>query len=188
MAQITRDYQQIGEEIAGSWGLRFPTSYNNEQAEDYIRKLDKETHILCLLAALVENVRTLNVNLWRLRQDVLDSHKSVVAELQDLTQGPREVDSQAVSAGMLQCLLRATGALTLLDADQSVLSVRARGTLKRLDTVLLSDITEEKLLAIPNCGKRTATEIMAWVNQRLEIERRAAAGPVSRMIRLHDTE
>lgn len=101
-------------------------------------------------------------------ESLLERQLKVLRSINDFA---KENDRHVVADGLLQVFL---GDRLVLQ-DETGLSVRASQVLRRAKFKMLSEISEEKLLGIRNCGVVTSKEICEWRDRVLSGSQRSDA-------------
>lgn len=133
-----RTYKEIGKHLANGWGREDNGNLNN-----LIRNMPIEAQTMCLLVS------------------VLDELQDVYLEIRDFRYAIDEQEEHPVSDGMLQALRFSKGDIPI-PKDKSALSGRARSALRRSRFQYLSEITEDNLVSVKNCGPVTRKELLNW--------------------------
>lgn len=112
---------------------------------DAIKAMSDDRMMVCLLSTLVQNVNRMYAK--------MDAIEKAMTRPKPQAATPKH----PVADGM-HCVLG--GYKLVSEMDQSSLSVRSRKLLKKLDVELLSEVTEEALMA--GCGPTATREILEW--------------------------
>lgn len=144
---MIHEYSKLGKNMSSSWGF----SRENEPVNDVIKSLTESQKLICLMAAVVEEVKSL---------------RSAIRELKP----PKELKDDSPSSGMLEALRVAMGDVDIRKAMSSEkLSVRARRAIYRLEIKHVSEITRERLAGIRQCGEKTICELLDFRSKFMPI-------------------
>jgi hypothetical protein len=140
-----REFADVGKTIAfNHWGRD-----DKDDLHEFIRSMNQDERQTCLLAAIANQLSSLRYELIELRT-------------RPSPRPPKQINP--VADGLLKTLRLSRGDIELSECDQSKLSVRSRNILSGGDFTYLSEITEESLRDVRNCGTKTIQEIMEWKN------------------------
>lgn len=139
-------FAEIGKRIANrGWNLR--------DTEDHIKNLPPVSQQNCLMAALLEEIRGL-------RRDI------AVTGRQAKQESPKEYKGNAIADGMIVSWSVSRGDIpvpqTYKELRDAGLGVRARKAVIRSGAEFLSQLNEESLADLRNCGETTVKEIVEW--------------------------
>ena len=134
-------FDVLGRELARHWGI------NGNNIAEVVESLNDDTAARCVLCAILESLRDVSHDIRYLKS------KAVLA-----SSAPKK---HPISDGYMRVLSVSRGDREIPD-DLSKLSSRARHTIYRGNFRMMSEVTTDKLLAIPQCGGATAGEIMQW--------------------------
>ena len=138
-----RTFKEIGRHLANGWGWN-----DGGSLDAIIARMKSEERICCLLAATVDKLRSIEDEIWQLRNQTAGQHPDT----------PQDV----VADGFVRWACKATGNTLVADVDQMSLSTRARKVLRRSGIAMMSEVVESRLQEVRGCGVLTLHEILEW--------------------------
>ena len=150
MAKNFREMRYLGNELA-DYGFE----HNGVSVIRQIQQLKDTEGIMCLLSALIVEVRLVN--------EAIDK-----ARKRESRRRQKREDGHPISDGIMRVISDRRGGMRVPeDLSASMLSRRARTALRRSGIEYLSDITLKRMKQVRNCGAVTANELVNWAH-RLE--------------------
>jgi hypothetical protein len=133
-----RTFSEIGDHLANGWGRD-----DGGNLDKYIQGLRGDETSNCLLAAIVNELRSVRRAFYAVS-------------------GSKPEVCNAVSDGMYQWLRCLSGDVSISAINKSGLSTRARRALLMAKIATISEVTEERLSGVRNCGALTIRELVDW--------------------------
>ena len=154
------NFTEVGESMADGWG--WPSC--DETIAEKTNALTHEARVECLLAAIVRRLRRIDYSTPErdLLEKIFGGHAGP-----GRSNKPHKPD-HPVSDALCQIYRRAAGNIEITPDDLKERSVRSVNALESTEIRFFSEIDEDTLQEVRNCGKKTIEEIMAWKNHHIE--------------------
>jgi len=158
-------YAALGNNICDSWGI-----CGNNAEDVKVNNLQTDVKMLCVLTAILKALHDTRKTQHRVEEQLEAANRHLIALRSTVTgrAQPKSAEYEAsrapdaIADGMLQWLCGGNGDSRITDMDKTRLSVRAVGALERSGIRMRSQITEESLMGVWNCGETTIRELLSW--------------------------